>query len=61
MRYTTLQIDFDDDSLRQLRVGGTFQTSPEGAEALLTMLHDGFGMAIRRDGYGRVHIEGSDK
>jgi transmembrane sensor len=61
MRYTTLEIDFDDDALRELRVGGTFQTSPEGAEALLTMLHDGFGMAIRRDGHGRVYIEGSDK
>jgi transmembrane sensor len=61
MRYTTLEIDFDDKALRQLRVGGTFQTSPEGAEALLTMLRDGFGMAIRRDGHGRVYIEGSDK
>jgi transmembrane sensor len=61
MRYTTLIIEFDDDALRRLPVGGTFQTSPEGAEALLTMLHDGFGTTIRRDGQGRVYIEGPAK
>src|SRR6202051_4891676 len=60
-RYTTLKIEFDDDALRQLPVGGTFQTSPEGAEALLTMLHDGFGTTIRRDGEGHVYIEGPAK
>jgi transmembrane sensor len=58
MRYTTLRIEIDNDALRRLPVGGTFQTSPEGAEALLTMLHDGFGTTIRRDGQGRVYIEG---
>jgi transmembrane sensor len=61
MRYTTLKIEFDDDSLRSLPVGGTFQTSPDGVEALLTMLHDGFGTTIRRDDQGRVHIEGPAK
>src|SRR6202790_4964615 len=50
MRYTTLKIELDDEALRQLLVGGTFQTSPEGAEALLTMLQDGFGTTIARDG-----------
>jgi len=58
MRYTTLKVEFDDDALRRLPVGGTFQTSPEGVEALLTMLHDGFGTTIRRDGQGHVYIEG---
>ncbi|MEA3132503.1 MAG: transrane sensor [Gammaproteobacteria bacterium] len=58
MRYTTLKIELEDDALRRLPVGGTFQTSPEGAEALLTMLHDGFGTTIRRDGQGHVYIEG---
>ncbi len=58
MRYTTLKIEFDDDALRQLPVGGTFQTNPEGAEALLTMLQDGFGTTIRRDDQGHVHIQG---
>jgi transmembrane sensor len=60
MRYTTLKIELDDDALRQLPVGGTFQTSPEGAEALLTLLRDGFGATIRRDG-GHVYIEGPAK
>jgi transmembrane sensor len=58
MRYTTLKIELDDNALRQLPVGGTFQTSPEGVEALLTMLHDGFGTTIRRDDQGHVYIEG---
>jgi transmembrane sensor len=58
MRYTTLKIEFDDDALRSLPVGGTFQTSPDGMEALLTMLHDGFGTTVRRDDQGHVHIEG---
>jgi transmembrane sensor len=61
MRYTTLRIEFNDDELRHLPVGGTFQTSPEGAEALLTMLHDGFGTTVRRDGQGHVYIEGPAK
>jgi transmembrane sensor len=61
MRYTTLKIEFDDDALRSLPVGGTFQTSPDGVEALLTMLHDGFGTTVRRDDQGRVHIEGPAK
>ena len=58
MRYTTLRIEFSDDALRRLPVGGTFRTSPEGAEALLTMLHDGFGATIQRDGDDRVYVEG---
>jgi transmembrane sensor len=61
MRYTTLKIEFDDDALRGLPVGGTFQTSPEGVEALLALLHDGFGTTIRRDGQGHVYIEGPAK
>jgi transmembrane sensor len=59
MRYTTLRIEIVDDSLRQLPVGGTFQTSPEGAEALLTMLQDGFGAKIRRVGTNEVYIAGA--
>ncbi|GFE85515.1 FecR family protein [Steroidobacter agaridevorans] len=57
MRYTRLQIEVVDDSLRQLPVGGTFQTSPEGAEALLKMLEDGFGAQVRRHGADHVYIE----
>ena len=61
MRYTTLKIELDDEALRELPVGGTFQTSPEGVEALLALLHDGFGTTIRRDGQGHVYIEGPAK
>ncbi|MFC4314133.1 FecR family protein [Steroidobacter flavus] len=57
MRYTPLTIEVVDDSLRELPVGGTFQTSPEGAEALLKMLEDGFGARIRRPGADHVYIE----
>jgi transmembrane sensor len=57
-RYTTLKIEIVDDSLRQLPVGGTFQTSPEGAEALLRTLQDGFGTQIRRVDADHVYIEG---
>jgi transmembrane sensor len=58
MRYTPLEIDIEDESLRKLPVGGTFQTSPEGAQALLKMLEDGFGARIRHVGTDRVTIEG---
>jgi transmembrane sensor len=61
MRYTTLKIDISDGSLREMPIGGTFQASPEGAEALLTSLHDGFGMTIRRDRPGHAYIEGPAK
>src|SRR4051812_7240793 len=58
MRYTTLKIEIADNSLRNLPVGGTFQASPEGAEALLTTLQDGFGARIRRADPGHAYIEG---
>lgn len=61
MRYTTLKIEFQDEALRQMPVGGTFQTSPEGVEALLALLRDGFDTTIRRDGQGHVYIEGPAK
>src|ERR1700730_1396642 len=61
MRYTTLKIEFDDDALRALPVGRTLQPRPEGVEALLALLHDGFGTTIRRDGKGHVYIEGPAK
>jgi len=55
-RYTTLHLVVDDEKLRDLPVGGTFQANPQGAEALLTMLQQGFGVDIRRDG-DRVYIQ----
>lgn len=59
MRYTPMEIEIEDESLRQLPVGGTFQTSPEGAEALLKMLEDGFGAKVRRAGTNHVYIDAS--
>jgi len=46
------------DSLRHLPIGGTFQANPDGAEALLTLLRDGFGLTIERDGHEHVYVEG---
>jgi len=57
-RYTTLRIEITDASLRRLAVGGTFRANPDGAEALLTMLQDGLGLTVRRDGQARALIEG---
>jgi transmembrane sensor len=58
MRYTSLKINFSNDSLRHLPIGGTFQANPDGAEALLTLLRDGFGLTIERDGHEHVYVEG---
>ena len=55
-RYTTLRLVVDDDKLRRLPVGGPFQASSQGTEALLTMLEQGFGLSVRREA-GRVYIQ----
>lgn len=55
-RYTPLRIELGADA-RDLPVGGTFQTNPQGAEALLSMLHDGFGLQVRREKDGHVRVE----
>lgn len=57
-RYTPLKLIVVGEKLRRLPVGGTFHASPEGAEALLAMLQQGFGLKIRREP-GRVYIEDS--
>jgi transmembrane sensor len=57
-RYTTLKIEISDASLSRLPVGGTFRANPDGAEALLSMLQDGLGLTVRRDGQERAFIEG---
>lgn len=56
-RYTTLKIVVNDEILRNLPVGGTFQANPQGAETLLTMLEDGFGLSVDRGSGDRVYIE----
>jgi len=55
-RYTPLHLIVDQEELRRLPVGGTFHANPQGAEALLSLLHQGIGLTIRRDG-DRVYIE----
>jgi transmembrane sensor len=56
-RYTSLRLIVNDEGLRHIPVGGTFQANPQGAEAFLTMLKDGFGLTIRHEG-AHVYIEG---
>jgi transmembrane sensor len=55
-RYTNLELIVKDEALRRLPVGGTFKANPDGAEALLTMLEQGFGLQVNRDGE-RVYID----
>lgn len=49
-RYTALKIHIEDEDLNDLLVGGTFQANPQGSEAMLTMLQQGFGLTVHRDG-----------
>lgn len=58
-RYTTLRITIDDDGLRQLPIGGTFDASPQGVETFISMLQDGLRLRVRREG-GRIHIRNED-
>jgi transmembrane sensor len=54
-RYTSLQLIVD-EKLRRLPMGGTFPANPQGTEALLKMLEQGFGLTVRRES-GRIYIE----
>jgi transmembrane sensor len=56
-RYTTTEIEIDDDSLRGMPIGGTFRADPQGAEALLAMLQDGFGLRVERSDRETARIE----
>ena len=49
-RYSVEQLVVEDDALRAMRVGGTFQASPKGATALLGMLEQNFGVRASREG-----------
>lgn len=55
-RYSTIRFVLKDDAVRRLRVGGTFQASPRGAETLITMLERGFGLKVHREA-DRVYVE----
>jgi transmembrane sensor len=54
-RYTTLEIVIDDEGLRRLPIGGTFDASPEGVQTFISMLKNGLRLRVRRDA-GRIHI-----
>ena len=49
-RYSAEQLILEDDALRTLRVGGTFQTGPHGAAALRRMLEQNYDIGVRRAG-----------
>lgn len=49
-RYSVAQLVLEDDTLRTVRVGGTFQANPQGAAALQRMLAKNFDIQVRRDG-----------
>jgi transmembrane sensor len=55
-RYTPERIIVQDEKLRRLPVGGTFRANPQGADALLNMLEQGFGLHLRREG-DLVYVE----
>ncbi|MGJ4728101.1 FecR family protein [Luteimonas sp. SDU101] len=55
-RYTPVRVELG-ASVRDLPVGGSFQANPQGTEALLGMLHDGFGLQVQRKGDQRVRVE----
>jgi transmembrane sensor len=56
-RYTSKRIRIEDDSLRTLSIGGTFQANSQGVDALLNLLEQGFGLHIRRQGDDHIYIE----
>lgn len=55
-RYTKLQLIVDDDRLRTMWVGGTFEANSQGVEAFIAMLQDGLQLSVRRDS-DKVYIE----
>jgi transmembrane sensor len=58
-RYTTVRVLINDESLRKLPVGGSFEATPTGLESFLKMLEQGFGLRVRREG-GQVIVEKPD-
>jgi len=60
-RYTTTRVMIEDERLRQLSVGGTFETTPKGVESLLTMLEQGFGVRVTREGNSVLIENGGER
>ena len=48
--YTSLNVVILDGAIANLQVGGSFQASAQGADALIAMLHDGLGLGVEREG-----------
>jgi transmembrane sensor len=59
-RYTPLKLVVRDEALRHLSIGGTFEANPQGVESLLTMLQQGFGVTVRREG-DRTYIQSTSE
>ncbi len=55
-RYTTRQIIVEDESLRSVRVGGTFKAGEQGVDALLAVLEQDWDVEVRREASERVHL-----
>jgi transmembrane sensor len=55
-RYTPLKIVIRSPELKSLPVGGTFDASTRGAEALVSMLRDGFDLSVTRSD-GVVYVD----
>ncbi|WP_175597186.1 FecR family protein [Peristeroidobacter soli] len=55
-RYSPLRIELSERT-RDLPVGGTFRTNPQGVDALLSMLRDGFGLQVRSEGDNRIYVD----
>lgn len=55
-RYTPLHIELGPEA-RDIMIGGTFQTNPQGADVLLSMLQDGLGLQVRHEDKQRVYVE----
>lgn len=56
-RYTPTRISIEDEALKDLPIGGTFQANSQGVDALLEMLEQGFGLQVRKEGSDQVYIE----
>lgn len=48
-RYTPLHLVITDPNLRKLPVAGTFDANPQGVDAFLAMLDQGFGLTVHRE------------
>ena len=55
-RYTAVKVIVRNASIERLPIGGSFEASADGAEALFPMRQDGFGLSVDR-AEGSVFID----